>query len=120
MRSSGRTTVSRTMARMPSVRRRRRGRRVRLARVVETLETASVVVVRVLVVIVDISVVVSARADVRAEAAAAGAVGAVGTEVFGTNGTAVEPGDVIRGATADATSLEGRGHEREISRGAGC
>src|SRR5687768_7910261 len=88
MRSSGRTMVSRTSARMPSLRRRRRGRRVRLA----LARVGSVVGLEVFVVVIRLS----------------GEV--VGAAAFGGTESPAEPGAMCtvgaEEAVADVALLE--------------
>src|SRR5258707_11617240 len=106
MRSSGRTTVSRTRVRIDSVRRRRRGRRV-IAPAVVSLD--GIVGIEVFIVIV-VSVKESTRAAGGAEAPAHGAIGAVGAEVLSADGARFESGDLLGIAAHNALPLVVRGH----------
>src|SRR5438874_1011646 len=108
MRSSGRTTVSRTSERIDSLRRSRRGRRVSGARTA-VVAGSSLVGLMLFVVIVTVSIEEGFGAGGGAEAAAQGAVGAVGTEVAPADHTALEAGHFFRVAARDAFALEG-GH----------
>src|SRR5215212_1702136 len=100
MRSSGRTTVSRTMERMASVRRRRRRRRVRGAAASAVPRSTSLID---FVVIVFVSVKKEvARAVGRAEAAAGGAMGAVETEWLRADRAALEPRVLLAVPAPDA------------------
>src|SRR5687767_13624828 len=107
MRSSGCTTVSRTSARMPSLRRRRRGRRIRFALVL----LVSLVGCKVFVVIRLSGEVVGAAAFRGTESPAeAGAMGAVGAEEAIADVTLLEPSLVLRMAALHANPLARFGH----------
>src|SRR5258708_963097 len=106
MRSSERTTVSRTRLRIDSVRRRRRGRRV-IAPVVVSLD--GIVGIAVFIVII-ISVEESTRAGGGAEAPAHGAIGTVGAEVLSADGARFESGDLLGIAAHNALPFVVRGH----------
>src|SRR6185369_962639 len=109
MRSSARTTVSRTRARMPSVRRSRRGRRVSAAR------TAVSIVGGEIVFVIGVSVIELDRAWLRAEAAPHGFVRAVGAEPFAADDTAIVHAFFGVAASGAASFVDKRhGRAREI------
>src|SRR6185436_20071544 len=116
MRSSGRTTVSRTRARMASVRRRRRGRRLSGAAAAAAARSTP------LIVFVDI-VFVSLEKEVagavgRAEAATGRAVGAVRAEQLRADRAALQPHHFFRLPAADADPRNiARRHVLSIIRG---
>src|SRR5260221_3485821 len=116
MRSSGRTTVSRTRVRIDSVRRRRRGRRV-IAPVVVSLD--GIVGIEVFVVI-GLSIEERSGAGGRAEAAAYAAIRAVGAEVSSADDARFEASNIL-GVLADhALPFIGRRHgSRNFYRAAG-
>src|SRR5689334_19159532 len=111
MRSSGRTMVSRTSERMPSVRRRRRGRRVSAAGA-----AVSVVGGEIVFVVIDFSVVVLDRALLAAEAASHGLVRAVGTEPLAADHATLQVGRFFGVAAGGATSFVEQEHVRNFSR----
>src|SRR5215213_3575108 len=107
MRSSGRTTVSRTRERMPSVRRRRRGRRVRSA----GARVESVVGFQLFVVIrLSGEVVGTAAVGGTEPPAEAGAMGAVGAEEAVADVALLEPGLLLGVSTRHAGSFAGLRH----------
>src|SRR6266568_5207636 len=110
MRSSGRTTVSRTSERIASVRRSRLGRRVSETVVVVT----SFVGIAVFTVIFIISPVVGSRAVERAEAAAAQPVRAVRTELSSADRTFLEAHGFVGGTADDAAPFRNRGHSTKF------
>src|SRR5260370_42023341 len=106
MRSSGRTTVSRTSERIASVRRSRRGRRVSETAVVVT----SLVGFEVFVVIFIISPEVCSRAVERAEPPSAEAIRTVRTEFSRADRALLQPYGCVGGTADDAAPLRNRGH----------
>src|ERR1051325_775277 len=115
MRSSGRTAVSRTIARIASVRRSRRGLRVNAA--LPTPCPRSVPGIVFIVIFVSMEEVV-ARAVGGAESPPRPPHGAVGTEVPGADGTPLEPRILLGVAAPDAASRNiPRSHMLSIIRG---
>src|SRR5438128_963045 len=100
MRSSGRTTVSRTSARTDSLLRRRRGLRTRLACAVVTAASLR------LFVLISVSVEECFGATGPAEAPPQRAMRAIGAEIAATNGTPFESGHLLVVAAYDAFALE--------------
>src|SRR5947209_16906238 len=107
MRSSGRTTVSRTRERMPSVRRRRRGRCVRPARVRVSVSGEVIVFV-----VIHLSVVKLDRTGLRAEAAAHSLVRAVGAIPLAADDATIEAGRLFGLAACGASSWIHHGHAK--------
>src|SRR5437762_5442606 len=109
MRSSGRTTVSRTRVRIPSVRRSRRGRCVRPV-AVRAVSVGSEIVF----VVIHLSVVVLDRAVLRAEAAAHGLVRAVGAEPLAADDATLQMRHFFGVGASDAAPVFEQGHGRNI------
>src|SRR5258706_588725 len=95
MRSSGRTTVSRTSARIDSVRRSRRG-------LLAGAVVVSVARFDVAIVVIAVSVEKGARALAGAEPPPRGPVDAVGAEVLPAGGAVLEDGALLGIAAPDA------------------
>src|SRR5688572_33237450 len=115
MRSSGRTIVSRTRERMPSVRRRRRGRFVRALPAAPAVR--SFFRLEVVVVIRFSREIVGAAAFGRAESPAVPrAVRAVGTEVAVADVALLETHRLLGPATAHANPLALLGHRNIFAR----
>src|ERR1700756_4200011 len=96
MRSSGRTTVSRTRVRIDSVRRRRRGRRTGAS------VRVSVGWIDVAIVVIAVSVEKGPGTLGGAESPPRGPVDAVGAEAFPAGGATLEDGTLLGGPAPDA------------------